>query len=133
MNKRRTFLGYLSSTALLPLLAAPTAATPGLTGTEDLSVIRVLQEIMPDNAATRRLGVAALRKFKTTDISDLAPGRLSDSLAKMKLPTADQVRRHLQVLRDADFAAGKTMTVDGWILARSEAEAIALVALHREV
>ncbi len=39
------------------------------------------------------------------------------------------LRGHIQAKCRQDFAAGHTVVVDGWILARSEARACALVAL----
>lgn len=131
MNKRRTFLGYLTSTALLPLLPVRAAAAPRLPDGADTALIGMLQEIVPDNAATHRLGTTARRKFGDAYVAEIIPGRLFASLMETPTQTPDALRANLQSLRDADFAAGDTVTLKGWILARSEAEAIALVSLHR--
>jgi hypothetical protein len=133
MNKRRKFLGYLTSIALLPFLPARTSAAPRLSGADNSPLIRILQELMPDNPATRALGTTALQHYKSAFVSEILPGRLFGSLTETPSPTAHQLRAHLQSLRDADFAAGATVALDGWILARSEAEAFAVVALHRKV
>lgn len=45
--------------------------------------------------------------------------------------TRNQLRDHLAALRQDDFEHGNVVTVAGWILARSEADAIALVSLYR--
>lgn len=133
MNKRRKFLSYLTSIALLPFLPARTSVAQRISGTDNSPLIRILQELVPDNPATRALGTTALRHYKSTFVSETLPGRLFGSLMETPSPTAHQLRAHLQSLRHADFAAGDTVTLDGWILARSEAEAVALVALHRKI
>lgn len=132
MNKRRTFLGYLTSTALVPLIPARAGAARRLPATDAEPVIRVLQEILPDNPATKRLGALALRQYDDDFASRGLPSRLTEPFNNSSPPTADQLRTHLQALRDADFAAGNTVTLDGWILARSEAEALAASTLYRE-
>lgn len=132
MNKRRTFLGYLTSTALVPLIPARAGAARRVPAPEAAPVIRILLEILPDNPAARRLGALARRHYGDKPGAGGLPARLAASFTKSSPPTTDQLRARLQTLRDADFAAGDTVTLDGWILARSEAEALALSALYRE-
>lgn len=132
MNKRRTFLGYLTSTALVPLIPARAGTARRHKATYAEPVIRVLRKILPDNPATRRLGALALRQYGDSFDSAGLPARLIDPFVPSSPPTADRLRAHLRALRDADFAAGNTVTLDGWILARSEAEALAVSALDRE-
>lgn len=131
MNKRRKFLGYLASTALLPFLATRARSAPLLSDADHSASIRILLDTVPDNPATRRLGAVALRRYRTADIAHTLPGRLFGPLDTASAPTADRVRSRLQALRETDFAAGDTVTLDGWILARSEADAMAVVALYR--
>ena len=133
MNKRRKFLSYLTSITLLPFLPARASAALRLSGADNTSLIRILQKLVPDNPATRTLGTTALRQYKSTFVSEIIPVRLFGSLTETPLPTAHQLRAHLQSLRHADFAAGDTVALDGWVLARSEAEVLALVALHRKI
>jgi hypothetical protein len=131
MNKRRKFLGYLTSIALVPYLPARRAAATHLTGTEDTDPIPFLLELVPDNPTSQRLGAKAIQYLSRPDGPVITPGKLLGALAETPSSTVHQLRLHLQSLRNADFAAGDTITLDGWILARSEAEAIALVTLHR--
>ncbi len=57
-------------------------------------------------------------------------GLLREALFANGLPTDPAaLRRHIAALCRRDFAAGETVVVDGWILARSEARACALVSL----
>jgi len=130
MNKRRRFLACLTTTVLLPLLPVrrPTAAP--LPDPEDAGLIRILLELVPDNPASRRLGVKALRHYRHAGNGEDFPDRLLWSAARTAVRTTDQMRRHLRSSCDADFAAGDTVALDGWIMARSEAEAIALVSLY---
>lgn len=131
MNKRRRFLGYLTTGVLLPFLPVRVAASPRLSDRKNDRLIRILAELVPDNPAMRDLGRTALRQSGGADISPTLADSLFGTLNQATTLTADQLRTHLQSLRNADFAAGDTVTVGGWILARSEAEAFALVALHR--
>ncbi|MFT5489440.1 MAG: hypothetical protein ACI9JL_003875 [Paracoccaceae bacterium] len=131
MNKRRRFLGYLTTGVLLPFLPVRVTAAPRQSDRKNDRLIRILAELVPDNPAIHDLGHTALRQSGGADVYPALADRLFGTLNQATTPTADRLRTHLQSLRDADFAAGDTVTVDGWILARSEAEAIALVALHR--
>ena len=134
MNIRRTFLGHLASAALMPFLPAQTSAAPRLSRVEDLNLIPILRKFIPNNSATHRLAAAALRQYKSSPDGSVATlGKLFAEMTKTSPPTTYQVRAHLQSLRDADFATGNTVNLDGWILARSEVEAITLVALHWKI
>lgn len=117
--------------ALMPVLAVRATAAPRWHDPKNDRLIRILEELLPDDTAMRGLGRTALRQSGGADIYPALADRLFESLNQTATPTANQLRIHLQSLRDADFAVGDTVTVDGWILARSEAEAIALVALRR--
>lgn len=98
--------------------------------TEGDHVIRILQEMLPDNAATRRLGALALQQYGAG--LEVFSVRLIAPFIDTPPPTVEQLWVYLQTLRDADFANGDTVTLDGWILARSEAGAMAVTAMHRE-
>lgn len=132
MKKRRKFLGYLTTGILIPFLPVRVAAAQNRFGPRTDRLIRILAELIPDDPAMRRMGRTALRQSGGAGVSPVLADRLFGSLDQAATPTANQVRTHLQSLRNADFAAGDTMTLDGWVLARSEAEAIALAALYRE-
>ena len=131
MNKRRRFLACLTTTALLPLLPVRRPIAAPQTDPENAELIRILLELLPDNPASYRLGVKALRHYRHIGNAGDFPDRLLGSAARTPVRTADQMRRHLRSLCDADFATGDTVTLDGWIMARSEAEAIALVCRYR--
>jgi hypothetical protein len=131
MNKRRKFLGYLTFAALLPFLPARRTAASHLAGGAHPSAIRILLDLLPDNPATHYLGARAIQHFRRTEPAGIVAENLLDTLTATPTPTTHQLRFHLRSLCDEDFAAGDTVTLDGWIMARSEAEAIALVTLYR--
>lgn len=131
MNRRRKILGLLIIGILSPFLPVRGAVASRSDVRKIDELIRVLAELLPDNPAMHRLCRTARQHYGSVDASSAAANRLFGDLRSEETPTTEQLRTHLQSLRDADFAAGDTLTVDGWMLARSEAEAIALVAAHR--
>ena len=57
---------------------------------------------------------------------------LFEPLRKQRLISKKAFQNHLDTLRQKDFSEGKTVSAAGWILARSEAEAIAIVTAYRQ-
>jgi len=86
----------------------------------------------PDSA--RAIGRAVLQaRPDWHDPAHLAAGLLADrpQLAGIFSPRADRpaMAREVRQAIGEDFAAGSTVLVDGWLLARSEAKLCALAAL----
>lgn len=132
-NKRRKFLGFLTAAVAAPYLpagAAPVRRAP-LSG-PDKHLIHLLLQIVPDNPAARQLGYALTDRPPTEPDLHQRFARLFGELPRNAQISADDFRWHLENMRQADFAGGDTVTADGWILARSEADAIALAAAHRD-
>jgi hypothetical protein len=134
MNKRRKFLGLLTSAVVLPHL--PVSATSRLSGLSappartDISV-GLLLELIPDNPAARRLGRAAIDQLGSDRFPEDAATRLVKDMRGNASLTLEQLRDHLETLRQTDFENGSTVTVNGWILARSEADALAIATFYR--
>ncbi len=69
---------------------------------------------------------------------ELVPEEASEEALTAKLPAIDAdvaVEPQIAVLRsriESDFATGDVLTVDGWLLSRTEARAAALVALDEQ-
>jgi hypothetical protein len=104
IQRRHLLAGGLSSALLL-------LSRAGLGAPENS-----LLALFPDPAAARAIGKAFLRDY---------PGEADAAHLAARLP-----RRHrLHMAISADFAAGKTVMVEGWVLSRTEARLCALVAL----
>jgi hypothetical protein len=131
MNKRRKFLGFLTFAAVLPYLPARAApvARPGIPQNDNLT--RLLLELVPDNPAARRLGRAILDDLPSPGTTAAMSEQLFSGIGNTQSVTPDMLRHYLEDCRRADFAAGDTITSAGWILCRSEANALALVAAYR--
>lgn len=79
--------------------------------------------ILASPRAARRIG----RRYLAIAPGEADPVRLAATLPALRDPVAQ--RRALDAARRRDFAAGDTVILDGWILARSEARLCALAAL----
>lgn len=99
-------------------------------GTDDR--VRLILDLIPDNPATRRLGRAAADLSIRSGFPKSAIERLFADVERDQPLSAERLRLHLDELRRADFETGNTLSVKGWILARSEADAIALAAIYRD-
>ena len=134
MNKRRKFLGLLTSAVVLPHLpvnAASRHSPPsGPPVAEDISLGRLL-ELIPDNPATRRLGRAVLDLPGLDRFPEAAATRLLEGLGGNASLTLEQLRDRLEILRQTDFEDGRMVTVQVWILADSEADALAVATFYR--
>ena len=91
---------------------------------------RLMAHPFRDDRAARVVG----RRYLAVNPGEASRPVLLDRLGPLApapdRPVEPRVWRHrLIVARTADFAAGDTVLVDGWLLARSEARLCALVAL----
>jgi hypothetical protein len=85
----------------------------------------LLARMTPERAAAARLGRAYLA------VADQE--RLAATAASLRCTCGDGVaglRQAVAARARADLARGDTVVVDGWVLARAEAETLALIALH---
>jgi hypothetical protein len=100
-------------------LAVGALATPGGAATAR----DTLALLVPDPGAAAGIAAAYLRRVPD------APARLGalrDRLAGLDHP--GDARAWLAAARRDDFAAGEVLVLDGWVLARAEAELLALAA-----
>lgn len=131
MNKRRTFLGFLTSSLVIPYLPALAFSLPLATTRRNAPLIDLLLDIVPDNLAARRLGRKILGDIPAVGSFDATADRLFAGLRQGQSASPEELRRHLDNHRRDDFAAGHTITVDGWIIAQCEADAIAIATACR--
>lgn len=131
MNKRRTFLGFLTSSLAIPYLPARALSPPPPAAARNVALIDLLLDVVPDNAAARRLGRKILGDIPAAGSLDMTAERLFAGLRPGQTVSPEELRRHLDDRRRTDFAAGHTVTADGWILARCEADAIAIATAYR--
>jgi hypothetical protein len=114
---RRALLGAFMTLAVSPAMAPLVAAAvpEGLRGR--------LMGLVADPDTARRLGRLHLA-------AGADPARLQALLeALAAAPGSEPVRALLDAKHRACFAAGDVVIVDGWVLARTEAEILALIAL----
>jgi hypothetical protein len=118
---------------LLGLGLGVMAATLAATGWAKPTWMRraVVQELIGDLKGVRAIGARYLALApEERDAARLAR-LLFAGIAEARRPFAgvDALRRAIGAHRERDFAAGDTVLVDGWILARTEARLCALVFL----
>jgi hypothetical protein len=117
---RRTALGGAAVLAALgpgPAAAAAPPAAPSLPA--------LLRAVVDDRAAARALGRAHLA-------AGAEPGALRARLEALAAAAPRDAAGLRAAVREAcarDLAAGDVAVVDGWVLARTEAEVLALIAL----
>ena len=109
--QRRTVLAF-------PVVAAAFAAARVQVAAESVSA--ALHRLFGGNADLRKLG----RIFHAREAD--AGERL---LARLDGLEGSAVRLRVNALRMEDFAAGRVVVINGWVLARTEAEACAVAAL----
>ncbi len=124
-SSRRQLLAGAASSALawgalrLGLARAPAAPglptwAPGLLAlTRDLEGARALGERCLAQGLAPRDAVALAQRL----------------LAEAPAFSPRALQAHLRALRGRDFASGRTALLDGWVLAQSEVDRVALVAL----
>jgi hypothetical protein len=104
-------------------LAASPAMAPLVATTVPEGVRDRLMGLVTDRGAARRLGSIYLA-------SGAEPARLQALLeALAAVPGPEPIRALLDARRRESFVAGDVAIVDGWVLARTEAEIFALIAL----
>lgn len=83
-----------------------------------------LLDVVPDDTVTREIGAMALGGGRIPATADMLEAELEERpLIRQALATAcPKTRQRLvQDQCSTDFAAGSTVTVDGWVLSRTEA------------
>ena len=116
MMQRRWF-GSLSLAWVLPSSVLADRADP---------LSSLLARLTAEQSTVARLGHAYLA------VADV--GRLAATEVRLRRAAdggVDGLRRVVATLARADLARGNTVLVDGWVLARTEAEVLALTAYHR--
>lgn len=85
--------------------------------------------VEPVSALLRRLfgGDRDLRNFGQI-FRARQPDAAARLMARLHGREVGTVRAGVAALRQADFAAGRVVVIDGWVLARAEAEACAVIA-----
>lgn len=83
----------------------------------------------PVSAALHRLfgGNADLQEFGRI-FHTRRPDAAAHLLARLDGVEGNTVRSRVDALRKEDFAAGRVVVINGWVLARTEAEACAFIA-----
>jgi hypothetical protein len=107
----------LSRRFLLRIVAAIAAAAVLPAARAHAARAAALGAILPHGDEAARVGRAYLR---------LAPAMASPD----HLAAARELPAHLAALQRDDFLRGRTVRLEGWILARTEAQLCALTALH---
>jgi hypothetical protein len=121
---RRVALGALLGAA--GLLWPGTRAGAAGSGAASADLAGLLRGLVKDGPAARALGRAYLAGGRV-EASTLR-ARL-DALAAAAPRDAAGLREAVRAASARDLAAGDVAVVDGWVLARTEAEILALVAL----
>lgn len=119
---RRAVLLGAAAIALLPLAAASRTSS----GTSDLSILSMLKR--PADAA--RIGRQVLRYNPELGDNEVALQHIKVVQNKRRISETPKESVFRQVRRD--FEAGDVVTVDGWILSRTEACLYVLAAQHKD-
>lgn len=131
-NKRRLFLGLLSAATTIPLLPIRATPVPPESKSDiDALFLRHLLDIVPDNPSSRRIGRTLIDQSASINDPSTAFERLFAGWDRHGNISVDSLRHYLDAARRREFAAGDTVTVAGWILAQSEADAIAIATAYR--
>ncbi|UEM22355.1 hypothetical protein JL100_006305 [Skermanella mucosa] len=125
MNRRELLA---TATATATAAAVLLCGSPGPARAAALPEARRLLALLRSPAAARRIGRAYLEtaadeadpaKLVTLIVGDGADGGTADG----------DLLRHVAERQRADFAAGRTVKLDGWVLSRTEARLYALAAV----
>ena len=128
-HSRRRFLRRLSGLTALCMMPRSWALERAAQAAQCESVDSLLAHIN-DLDAARILGWSYLAKHPAeADQRHLLDRVLGTGLTPWSNPNASALRRHLALQQRQDFQNGATVTVDGWILSRTEARLYALCAL----
>lgn len=121
---RRTLLKAGSTLIALAALGRTAYALPAPEGPE-----AALLRLISSRPAAERLGRRYLRQHPEEADAGRLARRILARLEAQGGSTARLGRASLRHTLAADFAAGRTRTIDGWILAETEADLCALAAL----
>ncbi|MEZ5823305.1 MAG: hypothetical protein R3C97_00720 [Geminicoccaceae bacterium] len=128
MTRRHIIRALAIGLSGMPGLLSPTSATATV-----VEVAR-LRELLRSPRHARAIGMAALRRPSAV-LAEADPASLVRSLFRHHPALADDAplaerRAIFEAGVAADFATGRTVLVDGWLLSRSETELFMLEALH---
>jgi hypothetical protein len=120
---RRGFMRSVSATCLyLSVLPAALAGT-GTSLVErdrDRHLRRLIEPLFTDMASARAVGRSYIAAFP--DIAAGAAGRIRDLLLTPRQRQRGFPERLLSGQRRDDFSSGRTVVIDGWVIARCEAD-----------
>ena len=120
---KRRFFAYLS----LAWISPATLSVPPATATEGSDPLpALLAQLTLDQSTAVRMGQAYLAVAEH--------GRLAATEARLGRARGEGVaglRQAIAALVRADLARADTILVDGWVLARAEAETLALISIER--
>lgn len=130
VHRRDVIKGMTASLGLagaLVLPAWPRVATPAMGLAEIRRHIRgALAAIVDEELTPKTIG----RRYLTLYPEEADVDHLWTALTGLSAPSrSDELRVRLAKLRQQDFEDGEIAIVDGWILARTEARACALLML----
>jgi hypothetical protein len=115
-------VGALSPSTLSA--AASPSAIPGLADAREIR--HALTTIFTQASASKAIGHKYLAKYRDEASVDYLWRMIRGSST---LSPPGDLKTHLRRLREKNFEDGEIVILDGWILARTEARACALVAL----
>jgi hypothetical protein len=128
LMKRRTFLSMTIAGALTPYASSLTAAAPAVprdSKTRLESIKEALRALFSDVSAPKAIGDRYLKLHPEK-------GNLAMLLGDAGISEKMSARSCKQIVctkRQQDFLRGETITLDGWILAKSEVSVCAMLAL----
>ncbi|EWY39914.1 hypothetical protein N825_04850 [Skermanella stibiiresistens SB22] len=125
---RRELLGTVAATGLIAAIPTHSGAT-GLAGVAAVPPqADQLLGLLRSRAAARRIGRAYLETAShEADAAQLVSLILGDDA--VGVDRVGDLRHRVAELQRADFTAGRTVTLDGWVLSRTEARLCALAAV----
>lgn len=123
--KRRQFLGLAATSASALVCQSKSASAPA-SNLAQFAQPRLLQ-MLRDPALIRHLG----RRYRELHPAEDSQGLLAGAIGAVA-PESIFAERELQVdtAVQRDFAAGRTVMLDGWVLAVTEARQCALYSLQ---
>jgi len=122
---RRNFILSLAASLLYTFgrFAAATVDSPTRHISEAERLRHVVKALFADPNAARQVGAEYLARFP-----DVACGALERISLAVAGRTPASLRSWLNRQRQTDFAGGRSVIVDGWVLARCEADICAVLA-----
>ena len=132
---RRAVLRMMAGAAgalLLPFGAAAAAGATGATGATGAALaerraVAALSRLFSDPAAVRAVGAACRGCTRRPTVRALAAD-LGATVGDLAALDRAALRRRLDRRIRADFGAGRVISVDGWVLARTETRLYTLLA-----